>query len=97
MDVFLHPDECHDGTFEYFEKFRVKVYTGVKFEICVNRVKLVPIYSSSHMDSENKYFYLLPMYLTDEKGKGQGLISTWVESLKFIRFGLNSFKLFVSQ
>ncbi len=39
VGVLPDPDECHDGTLEHFEKFKVKVYIGVKFEIYANRVK----------------------------------------------------------
>ncbi len=42
------------------------------------------------------FFYLLPMYqswVIDKKGKIQDLISIWVKSLKFIRFGLKWFQI----
>ena len=47
--------------------------------------KHVPTYSSSHMDSENIYFYLglLPMsqsWVIDKKIKGQCLISIWIKA-----------------
>ncbi len=31
--ILPDPDESHDGIFEQFEKFKVKVYIGVRFEI----------------------------------------------------------------
>ena len=30
LGVLTDPDECHNGTLEQFEKFKVKVYTLVK-------------------------------------------------------------------
>ena len=42
------------------------------------------------MDSVNIYFNLLPMsqsWVIDKKVKGRGLISIWIKSQNFIRFG----------
>ena len=52
VDVLPDPEECHDGN---LEKFKVKVYTGVKMwnsQLCQNMY-----HSYSQMDSENNFTY----------------------------------------
>ena len=54
--VFLEPDECHNGNLEQFEKFKVNVYTRVKFEFCI--IKNMYLYSSSRLTWIQKVFTL---------------------------------------
>ena len=48
--LVLRSDGCHFGTLEQFEISKVKGYTGVKTQICINvdKIKLKPKYFSSH-------------------------------------------------
>ncbi len=73
------------------EKFKVKIYTGFKFEICLNRgetcTNIIPRIKWTH--NTFPYFRCIGFELFTKKG--QDLISIWIKRLKFIKFGLNWF------
>ena len=81
VGVLSHPYECHDGIFGLLEKFKVKVHTGEIWNLW-NRVLKGPTYSRSHRDSENIYFYLLPI---EEYSAKRGLSPIWFISRKMSR------------
>ena len=59
VSVLSGPDKCQIGTLELFKKFKVKVYAGVKFEICVNCVKSIYQYIFLVSHGFRKYIFLL--------------------------------------
>ena len=92
--MFFQTDrnECHDGT--QFEKFKVKVYTGVKLEICVNRVKTkhvpkhvqcIPRLTWIQKIYTFTYFQCLSLELFSKKGQGLAFYLYRGQTLKSTR------------
>ena len=66
VDILPDLDKCHNGTLEQFEKFKVKVYTGIKFEIMCKSCQNMYMYQFLVSYGFRKYFYLLPICLSLE-------------------------------